>query len=639
MERQQNHGALPAEGRSHEVAQALGLGFWHRDVDAGTGWWDAQMYRIHGRDPALGPPGFDDWILQHVHPDDRAWVGELHRRASAGWEPVVDATFRSAASDRWVQSWTRRSFHEGRRIAFGMHLDVTDRERSQALLRRERERARFALDAAEVGIWERALDGHITYWNDVMYRLRGLEPTDPRPPDELAAMSSHPEDHAVVWEAVRTHGSEGRPFRFEVRVRRADGRWRWVMTQGRALHDSEGRVIGMAGINLDITERKQADELRQQIERAEQSSRDKSAFMARLSHELRTPMNAVLGFTQLLAGDAAEPLTPRQRERLGHIAVAGERLMTLIDDLLELAALDTAPAPAAEPLPLADVLLQVQQMLAPQARRLDVALALGPGCAALHVRADRRRLAQALAHLGADALRRVRPRSRLVLDALRSDATVELHIDDDGTPCSGDECRRVFEPLARSGAEGGTAMGPSLAASLLAAMGGTAELKPLGAAGNRFVVRLPAADPPAPGREPDEPPVVLCVEDNPINMTLVRELMSLRPALRLVEAVTGLEALEAARRHRPQLVLLDLQLPDLGGFEVLRRLRADPATADAVCIAVSANAMAEQVAAARAAGFDDYWTKPIDVPAFLAGIDRYGASRSRTQAPAGPPLR
>ena len=627
----------PAGHRSGTVAQDLGIGFWSRDVDAGVAWWDEQMYRIHRRDPALGPPGFDDWINQHVHPDDRAWVAELHRQASARWEPQVDTTFRSAdtrSGERWVQSWTRRAWRDGRRIAFGMHLDVTDRERSQALLRRERDRTRFAIEAAELGIWERALDGHITYWNDGMYRLRGFEPSDPRPLDELAALATHPEDHARVWAAVQRHLVNGEPYRYEARVRRTDGSWRLVITQGRAMRDGQGQIIGMAGINLDITERKRADELRLQKERAEQASRDKSAFLARLSHELRTPMNAVLGFTQLLAGDSAEPLTPRQRERLQHVAGAGERLMALIDDLLELAALDAAPPASTEPLPLGEVLQQVQQMLAPQARRREVSLRVEPGCAGVHVSADRRRLTQALAHLGADALRRAPVLGRVRFDARLDGERVQLHIADDGRPCGDDECRRAFEPLSRAGPGGaqGTGMGPSLALQLLAGMGGGAELraKP---AGNLFVVQLPAADGTAPPRAPGATPVVLCIEDNPVNLMLVRELVAMRPALRLVEATNGRAGLDAARMHRPRIVLLDLQLPDIDGFEVLRGLRAEPATADAVCIAISANAMPDQIAAARAAGFDDYWTKPLDVSSFLAGIDRYGASLSRTQPP------
>ena len=482
--------------RSALVAEATGVGFWSRDLDAGIGYWDEQMYRIHRRRPEDGPPRYDEWIDQHVHELDRGWVAELHRRASAEWSPVVDATFRVPEGDRWIQTWTRRVWRDGRRVAFGMHLDVTERERDRLLLQRDRERMRFALDAAAVGIWERALDGHIVHWSDEVYRLRGLSPDDPRPLDEIAIATAHPDEVETLTQAVSAHVRDGVPYRHEFRVRLPDGRWRWLLTQGRALRDPLGQVVGVAGVNYDITERKEAEALRIEKARAEQASRDKSAFMARLSHELRTPMNAVLGFTQLLESDATEPPSARQRGRLRRIAEAGAHMMALVDDLLELTRADAAdrvdaPAPAATPVP------------APEA-------------------------------------------------------------------------------------------------------------------------------PPAAA-----PVTVLCVEDNPVNLLLVRELLSRLPQVRLHEAVDGAGGIAAALAHRPDLLLLDMQLPDINGLEVLARLRGEPSLAHSVFVALSANAMPEQIAAARAAGFHEYWTKPIDFSQFLSGLDRLcqGASLSRSQAP------
>lgn len=489
-------GSDTLDERSALVAEATGVGFWSRDLDAGVGYWDEQMYRIHRRRPEDGPPRYDEWIDQHVHELDRGWVAELHRRASAAWTPVVDATFRVPEGDRWIQTWTRRVWRDGHRVAFGMHLDVTERERDRLLLQRERERMRFALEAASVGVWERALDGRIVYWSDEAYRLRGLSPDDPRPIDEIAIATAHPDEVETLTQAVRAHVRDGLPYRHEFRVRLPDGRWRWLLTQGRALRDPLGQVVGVAGVNHDITERKEAEALRLEKARVEQASRDKSAFMARLSHELRTPMNAVLGFTQLLQTDGAEPPSARQLGRLQRIADAGAHMLALVDDLLELARADAAERP----------------------------------------------------EIGAPA------------------------------------------------AEAPT---------------------------------LPPAEPGA------RPITVLCVEDNPVNLLLVRELMSMRPQVRLHEAVDGASGIAAALAHRPDLLLLDLQLPDINGVEVLGRLRGEPALAHSVFIALSANAMPEQIAAARAAGFHEYWTKPIDFSQFLSGFDRLcqGASRSRTQPP------
>jgi PAS domain S-box-containing protein len=644
--------------RSRLVAETIGVGFWSRDIDAGTAHWDEQMYRIHRRPPELGPPGFDDWIGQHVHPADQAWVSELHQRASAVWQPEVDAIFRVPDADggeRWVQSWTRRLVRDGRRLAFGMHLDVTERQRAQALHERERLRTQFALDAAEVGVWERGLDGQARYWNAAMYRLRGLDPADPRPIEALAEACRHPDDAAALLQCLDRHAEDGTPFRFEFRVRHPGGEgWRWLVTQGRALRDSQGHLLGLAGINLDITERKQADALREQKALAERASRDKSAFLARVSHELRTPMNAVLGFTQLMEDDAAEPPSPRQRLRLQRIAEAGTQMMALVDDLLDLASLDAgAPAMPAELVPMAEVALQALEALAGLAQLHGVLLCHDVLAADCVARADRRRLTQALTHLVAHAVRRQRRGGRVVVGCRLEhgdDGTAQavLTVRDDGPAYTAAERAALFEPFMRraeprQGERPTTGLGLALAQRLTQALGGCIDLDPRPGAGCEMRLRLPAeplpgaaADGavsalplPAAGAGPATASLsVLCVEDNPVNLMLVRELLALRPGVRLHEAEDGRSGVALALQERPDVLLLDLQLPDISGLEVLAQLRAAPAMAGCIYIALSANAMPEDIAKARAAGFDDYWTKPIDFERFLAGIDRLAAQRA-----------
>jgi PAS domain S-box-containing protein len=644
--------------RSRLVAEAIGVGFWSRDFGSGTAHWDEQLFRIHRRAPELGPPGFDDWITQYVHPADQAWIGELHQRASANWEPVVDAVFRAPDRDggeRWVQSWTRRLLRDGRRLAYGMHMDVTDRQRAQALLARERARTQFAIDAADVGIWELGLDGQASYWNAAMYRLRGLDPADPRPLDVLAEACAHPDDWIELKERMRRHLDGGGAFRCEFRVRQpgASG-WRWLVAQGRALRDATGRRRGMAGINIDITERKEADALRQQKALAEQASREKSAFLARVSHELRTPMNAVLGFTHLIEDDAVEPPSARQRARLQHIAAAGAQMMALVDDLLELASLDAGPlAVPVERVALGEVALQVQDVLAGLAQLHGVALHSGALAAGCTVRADRRRLTQALTHLAGYAIRR-QPRGGWVELGCHVEPGVGavqavLTVRDGGPDYTDSERAGLFEPFARRGepqhAEGGgTGIGLALALRLAQALGGRIDVDNQPGAGCELRLCLPAEPEAVPGAAAAPAPAVpmpgslplsvLCVEDNPVNQILVRELLALRPSVRLREAVDGLSGVALALQECPDVLLLDLQLPDISGLEVLARLRATPAMAGCTYIALSANAMPDDIASALAAGFDDYWTKPIDFASFLAGIDRLAARQPQQRSAA-----
>jgi PAS domain S-box-containing protein len=641
--------------RQRLMAEAIGVGYWSHDLDSDTVHWDAGMYRIYGCDPVEGPPPRDQWVARHVHPEDRVRILARRERLDEAWDRVVEIVFRTAdrsGGERWVQSWTRRVLRDGRRLAFGMHMDVTERERTRALVERERARTQFALDAAVVGVWERGLDGAIRYWSPGMYRLRGLEPSDPRSPDQIIEETTHPDDHRVLTEVVRRHLDEGQPYHGEFRVRLANGDWRWLSTRGGALRDGDGRPFGMAGINVDITERKRADELRRQKERAEQANRDKSAFMARVSHELRTPMNAVLGFTRLLEDDPADPLSASQRARLQRIAEAGTTMMLLVDDLLGLAGLEADPAPANALLPLADVVRQALELLAGLAQLQGVTLCAGPLADAGRVRADRRRLAQLLRHLGRLALRR-QPRGGTVEIGAGLDRSVRppqalILIRDDGPSFGAAEQGILAEPMAaqtRAAADGDAAgLALSLAVRLAAAMGGAIEIESRSEGGNQLRLRLPAADdepeaPLAPAAPPahgvPEVPVltVLCVEDNPVNLLLVRELLALRPRVRLHEAVDGLGGVAQALAEPPDLLLLDLQLPDIGGLEVLRRLRAEPAMAGCTYVALSADAMPGHIASARAAGFDDYWTKPIDFERFLAGIDRLIAAKAAAASP------
>jgi len=647
-ERAERERAEALAERTRLVAETMGVGFWSRDIDAGTAYWDEQMYRIHRRDPSAGPPGFDDWIELCVHPQDRAWMAELHRRASTSWAPVVDAMFRvpdEQGGQRWVQTWTRRLVRDGRRLAFGMHLDVTDRQRAEALLQRERARTQYAIEAAEVGVWERGLDSRVVYWNETMYRLRGLDPADPRPLEVLAVDCVHPDDVTVLERLVQRHLSEGVPYRLEFRVPGRDGGWRWLVTQGRSLRDADGRLLGMAGVNLDITERKNADALREQKERAEQSSRDKSTFLARVSHELRTPMNAVLGFTHLIEDDAAEPPTQRQRVRLQRIGEAGTQMMALVDDLLDLASLEAGPPPATpERVRVADIAMQVLNALSGLAEQHGVLLRTVALAEAGAVRTDRRRLGQALMHVVSHAIRQHRRGGWVEVGGrIESGAAAPLavlSVRDDGPGYDEAERQTMFEPFLRHGAAmrsgEGSAIGLALALRLVQALGGKIEVDSRPGVGTEFRLCLPAAaDADAAPASPlavtallrDRPLQVLCVEDNPVNLMLVRELLALRPGVRLQAAADGMSGIGMALAERPDVLLLDLQLPDIDGIEVLRRLRSEPAMAGCTYVALSANAMPDHIAAARAAGFDDYWTKPIDFERFLAGIDRLAAGR------------
>jgi len=501
--------------------------------------------------------------------------------------------------------------------------------------RHELERARLALEAADIGVWERDAEGRMVYWNEAMYRMRGFDPADGRTFDEIAAACMSPDEHARRNRMVRERLHQGGTYSTELRVRRPDGSWRWLASQGRALYDAQGRATGMVGVNLDITERKEAELLQREKERVEQASRDKSAFMARVSHELRTPLNAVLGFARLLEDERDEPLTPRQRERLRRIADAGLRLLELVDELLELARAETGATPAADPareaVALAALVDEVMQVAAPLARAQRVALVRTEFDAGALALADPARLARALTLVLQHALRRSPAGAQVRLQAARvaaDPARVFVLVADEGPRLSAEQHLWLFESFApedrAAQADDEGALRLSLARGLVLALDGSLEAVARAGGGIDYRIELPAAQPAAPAA----PLRVLYVEDDPVNRLLVAELLALRPGVQLMLAEDGAAGLALAGAERPDLLLLDMQLPDMHGSELVRALRALPQCAAGTFVALSADALPEHVQAALAAGFDAYWTKPIDFERFLAEIDRLAARRA-----------
>lgn len=641
--------------RMQMVAETIGVGFWWRDLDAGTFEWDEQMYRMHHRQPDEGPPSLDEWISRHVHPADRGWMAARQEVHYHQWTPASDVTFRTLApdgSERWIQSWTRRLMRHGHRVSLGIHVDITERRRAEQRAELERQRDQFAIEAAGIGVWERrAPDGMPIYWSPTMYRLRGLDVDDPRPLQDIVDATMKLADDAEAMRRLQHCIATGERFAFEFEVTWPDGTERWLASTGRAVRDAHGNAVVVAGVNVDITERRRMEQLSRERDRAQQASAAKSELMARVSHELRTPMNAVLGFADLMAHDAALPAA--QAERLGRIRSAGTHLLGLIDDLLELSRADQGGrAVDMQVVPLADVLQDALPWVATLAAESGVQVVADDVPSDATVLADRRRLGQVLINLLTNGIKYNQPGGRVWLDLrptqLADQAAWELTVHDDGRGLSPEQLQRLFEPFNRLGAERegipGTGIGLSIVQQLVAGMGGELSVDSQLGEGSRFTVRLPAAgiQPPgvavtaaAPGEASeaakpvtvalpsDAAPTlrVLYIEDNPVNEMLVREMLSLRPGIVLDSAPDGGSGISQALASVPDLILLDLQLPDMNGIEVMKRLRPEPALSNCRFVALSANAMPEDVSQALAAGFNEYWTKPLNLQQFLADMD------------------
>jgi diguanylate cyclase len=371
--------------------------------------------------------------------------------------------------------------------------------------------------------------------------------------------------------------------------------------------------------------------------RAEAASRAKSDFLANMSHELRTPLNAIIGFAELLEFNSArEPLTAKQGRSVEQIAKSGRHLLRLIDEVLDLARVEAGRLTLSlEAVEVAGVVDEVASTLQAVAEAAEVTIHVRGTTDAPPVLADRTRLAQVLSNLVSNAIKYNRRGGTVHVEIQRNrDGTAQISVHDTGTGIPVDRLSELFQPFNRLGREHGpiegTGIGLTITKRIVEAMEGRIEVDSTPGVGSIFRVFLPiAAVRPvrahilglAEKETGTKARSLLYVEDNPSNIQLMQDLAEAVGALNLLVAADPLIGLDLARAHRPDVVVLDINLPGLDGFEVLKRLKADPATASIPVLALSANAMPRAVEKGIAAGFRRYLTKPIKIPEFLAALD------------------
>ncbi|MDD5249542.1 MAG: ATP-binding protein [Rhodocyclaceae bacterium] len=479
---------------------------------------------------------------------------------------------------------------------------------------------------------------------------------------------------APGFEALVFKASRGIEDIYELTYIRKDGSRFPAVVSVTALRDAQNAIIGYLLIGTDNTARKRVEAERALLDQvlldknaelesaksvAETANLAKSDFLSSMSHELRTPLNAILGFAQLIESGSPQP-TPAQKRNLDQILKAGWYLLELINEILDLALIESGKATLShEPVSLVEIMLECRAMIEPQAQKRGIVMTFPRFEVPYFVSADRTRVKQVLINLLFNAIKYNRPEGSVVVEYHPSSAeSIRISVRDTGKGLAPEQLAQLFQPFNRigkeAGAEEGTGIGLVVTKRLVELMGGSIGADSSVGVGSVFWFELGLTTVPLLAIEeveqaalerpqlPEGTPLrtVLYVEDNPANLELVEQLIARRPDLRLLSAADGNLGIEFARVYRPEVILMDINLPGISGLDAMKILHADPSTAHIPIIALSANAVPHDIEKALQAGFFDYLTKPIKVAQFMDTLEvalkasSAAAGRTTKRAPA-----
>lgn len=507
--RSQQHGQATASNEVAVIRAALAGAetfVWEWDIDSDWLGDIDEGYRLLGYNPATMGHSQDDWN-RLIHPDDLDANHEAYLRHARGESKSYEHVYRIKAHDggwRWyLERGAIVEWHpDGRpRRMAGIQSDLSERKRieadaADALARLERIAEhvpgvlyQYALPPRQGG------KGHFRFVSKRAEQWLG-EPAARILEDPMRLFDAIDPLHLpALWDSFRRSAAGTAEWRQEFRMRRADGTWRWILGRSTPQREADGTLL-WHGYLEDMTERRELEHARHEAAVAEAANRAKTEFLSRISHELRTPLNAVLGFTQLLEMDPAEPPTDGQRRRLKLVRDAGDHLLRMIGDLLDLTRIEAGSLPlvlesvALQPL-LQDTLAMLQEAAGTMQVQFD---AEGTG-AGLYVRADRTRLRQVLLNLIGNAIKYNRIGGCVALAARVEGGSVVVEVRDTGHGIAERDRSQLFTPFHRGGhAHGrieGSGIGLSLTRSLAMLMQGQVELGESTPQGSMFRLTLP----------------------------------------------------------------------------------------------------------------------------------------------------
>ncbi len=624
-----------------------GYGFLDWDFKAEKMHWDGGFWEYLGYDDSdFATISDPSKFMEFVHQDDRDKVTRMlhnHLRKPGAGEMIFRLRKKKGG---YVWTEGRVDTVRDRRgwvtYMSGIVFDVTKlKQTEQALLTSEARHARI-IQSSNDGIWEWSAETGGFHFSNRCWELLGYSEHDDvltLGTDRWQAWRAlmHKEDLVRFDRVLDCHIKNGTPFDVEYRIKGKNNQWCWVRGRGQMSFNEKGHPTRMSGTNMDITQLKLAEErVLKAKESAEKANQAKSEFLSSMSHELRTPLNAILGFAQLF--DLDKNLSSDQRSNVGEIKKAGEHLLQLIGDVLDLAKIEAGRMTfSLEKVAPVRILEECGALFVSQAKARGIHLKLQTkGFEDKTIKADGVRLKQVVINLIGNAIKYNRDRGSVTITCSSTDnGEFRITVKDTGIGIPENMHSDLFQPFNRLGAEGssieGSGVGLVITKQLVEQMGGRLDFSSEEGVGSKFSIQFPfysAIDKeyevdqghPETGKNqaiPDllvrEKKRVLYVEDNPSNQRLMQQILGRYPEFDLEIADEALRGIYLGRVTKPDLIILDINLPGMDGHEVVSVLKQDPATKNIPVIALSANAMLHDMEKGRRSGFNHYLTKPVNI--------------------------
>jgi PAS domain S-box-containing protein len=637
--------------------QSAQIGVWEFDFSNNRLFWDERMLAIHGVSPEAFHGTYEDWSSR-VHPDDlpHAQPDILEEQA------IYNTEFRIIRPDgtvRWVMSYScKQRNHQGELVrAVGVNIDISDRKNAELALQDLSDRLEFALKGANIGIWEYQMNEERLIWDERMLSLYGIssEEFSGKYTDWLQRV--HPDDLDWVQQAEQKAHQGARECRVEFRIVRPDSTIRFIDSYAFKQYNAQGEILKTIGLNIDITDRKQAEAQLQHInEELIKATRLKDEFLANMSHELRTPLNAILGMTEILQEEIFGDLNDRQMQSLQTIEKSSNHLLELINDILDVAKIEAGQIHLScqpsnvETLCQSSLVFIKQQSFSKNIQLESVIPANLPT-----INLDERRIRQVLINLLNNAVKFTPNGGKIILQVnyiefldnaeivqSRACDTLEISIIDTGIGIAPDQIKRLFQPFVQVESAlnrnyEGSGLGLVLVKRLVELHGGEVRLTSELGVGSCFTIAIPNSpfcelsvetEPALPSNseaikpEIEGAPVILLAEDNESNINLFADYLSLK-GYRLVIAHNGQMAIDLAQQTHPDLILMDIQMPEMDGLEAIQRIRQIPELVDTPIIALTALAMAGDRDRCIAVGANDYLSKPVSLKQLVKKINDY----------------